>query len=125
MYQMWQAASAAPNTYVCFLIVLRSPYVCTHADIRGVLKSKDEEYVKLLKRQAADVDTLLGAMSRQMADLAAAYREELENVERALLQVGQLAARQLASILPFPPGVLSRNRVFVHVCSPCALRALP
>jgi hypothetical protein len=57
------------------------------ADIRGVLKGKDEEYVKLLKRQAADVDTLLGAMARQLADLAAAYREELENVERALLQV--------------------------------------
>jgi len=43
--------------------------------------------VKLLKRQAADTDTLLGAMARQLADLAAAYREELENVERALLQV--------------------------------------
>jgi hypothetical protein len=52
-----------------------------------VLKGKDEEYVKLLKRQAADVDSLLGAMARQLADLAAAYREELENVERALLQV--------------------------------------
>jgi hypothetical protein len=59
-----------------------------HADIRCVLKGKDEEYVKLLKRQAADVDMLLGAMARQLADLAAAYREELENVERALLQVG-------------------------------------
>ncbi|KAF6263341.1 sperm tail-domain-containing protein [Scenedesmus sp. NREL 46B-D3] len=56
------------------------------ADIRCVLKGKDEEYVKLLKRQAADVDVLLGAMARQLADLAAAYREELENVERALLQ---------------------------------------
>ncbi|WIA22959.1 hypothetical protein OEZ86_009886 [Tetradesmus obliquus] len=56
------------------------------ADIRSVLKGKDEEYVKLLKRQAADTDTLLGAMARQLADLAAAYREELENVERALLQ---------------------------------------
>eukprot|EP00882_Tetradesmus_deserticola_P028801 GHRQ01032095.1.p1 GENE.GHRQ01032095.1~~GHRQ01032095.1.p1 ORF type:complete len:269 (+),score=137.27 GHRQ01032095.1:340-1146(+) len=56
------------------------------ADIRAVLKGKDEEYVKLLRRQAADVDTLLGAMARQLADLAAAYREELENVERALLQ---------------------------------------
>jgi hypothetical protein len=47
--------------------------------------------VKLLKRQTADVDKLLGAMARQLADLAAAYREELENVERALLQVRCLA----------------------------------
>eukprot|EP00879_Flechtneria_rotunda_P030675 GHRR01033341.1.p1 GENE.GHRR01033341.1~~GHRR01033341.1.p1 ORF type:complete len:269 (+),score=128.33 GHRR01033341.1:529-1335(+) len=56
------------------------------ADIRAALKSKDEEYVKLLKRQAADVDVLLSAMSKQLTDLTAAYREELDNVEHALLQ---------------------------------------
>lgn len=43
--------------------------------------------MKLLKRQAADVDTLVGAMSKQLADLVSSYRESLESVERALLQV--------------------------------------
>ena len=43
--------------------------------------------MKLLKRQAADVDTMLSAMGQQLSQLIAAYREELENVERALLQV--------------------------------------
>lgn len=51
------------------------------------LKGKDEDYVKLLKRQAADVDTMLAAMGHQLSQMTAAYREELENVERALLQV--------------------------------------
>eukprot|EP00775_Hariotina_reticulata_P011515 gene11515-11658_t len=56
------------------------------ADMRAALKSKDEEYVKLLKRQASDVDSVLAAMTKQLQDLSAAYTEELENVERALLQ---------------------------------------
>lgn len=57
------------------------------ADIRTALKGKDEDYVKLLKRQAADVDTMLSAMGQQLSQMTAAYREELENVERALMQV--------------------------------------
>lgn len=56
------------------------------ADMRAALKSKDEEYVKLLKRQAADVDSALAAMTKQLQELSTAYKEELENVERALLQ---------------------------------------
>jgi hypothetical protein len=43
--------------------------------------------VKLLKRQAADIGTMLSAMGQQLSQMTAAYREELENVERALLQV--------------------------------------
>lgn len=58
------------------------------ADIRTALKGKDEDYVKLLKRQAADVDTMLSAMGQQLGQMTAAYREELDNVERVLLQVG-------------------------------------
>lgn len=58
-----------------------------HADIRTALKGKDEDYVKLLKRQAADVDTMLSAMGQQLGQMTAAYREELEAVERVLLQV--------------------------------------
>ena len=30
-----------------------------NAEVRAALKAKDEEYIRLLKRQAADVDTLL------------------------------------------------------------------
>lgn len=58
---------------------------CT--DIRTALKAKDEDYVKLLKRQAADVDTMLSAMGQQLSQMTAAYREELDNVDRTLLQV--------------------------------------
>lgn len=71
---------------------------CTHpplpplpnpqTDIRAALKAKDEEYVKLLQRQAADLDTLLAACSAQLGELSAAYREELAAIEGALLQVG-------------------------------------
>jgi dynein regulatory complex protein 1 len=57
------------------------------ADIRTALKAKDEDYVKLLKRQAADVDAMLSAMGQQLSQMTAAYREELENVERVSLQV--------------------------------------
>lgn len=41
----------------------------------------------MLKRQAADVDAMLAAMAQQLAQLTAAYREELESVERVLMQV--------------------------------------
>lgn len=56
-------------------------------DIRTALKAKDEEYVKLLKRQAADVDAMLSTMGQQLGQMTAAYREELQNVEGVLLQV--------------------------------------
>jgi hypothetical protein len=69
--------------------VLGSDGVLCVADIRTALKGKDEDYVKLLKRQAADVDTMLSAMGQQLGQMTAAYREELENVERVLLQVSR------------------------------------
>lgn len=56
-------------------------------DIRTALKAKDDDYVKLLKRQAADVDTMLAAMGQQLSQMTAAFREELQNVEGTLLQV--------------------------------------
>lgn len=84
-YSSHHAVTPLTTQLPCLPCMLAHTAACE--DIRSVLKRKDEEYVKLLKRQAADTDTLLGAMARQLADLAAAYREELENVERALLQV--------------------------------------
>eukprot|EP00294_Goniomonas_avonlea_P013306 CAMPEP_0114553860 /NCGR_PEP_ID=MMETSP0114-20121206/7893_1 /TAXON_ID=31324 /ORGANISM="Goniomonas sp, Strain m" /LENGTH=673 /DNA_ID=CAMNT_0001738851 /DNA_START=30 /DNA_END=2051 /DNA_ORIENTATION=+ len=45
------------------------------------LKSKDEEYVKALKKDAHDVDHLLGNMTEQFYDLHHAYEQELEDIE--------------------------------------------
>lgn len=57
------------------------------AEIKSALKSKDDEYIKLLKRQADDIDALLGFMSKQLMEMGTAYKEELEAIERALLLV--------------------------------------
>eukprot|EP00899_Mesostigma_viride_P006912 jgi/Mesvir1/16221/Mv08475-RA.1 len=56
------------------------------ADIKAELKLKDDEYVKALKRQAEDVDALLGHMGKQFRELQASYAEELEEIEAAFLQ---------------------------------------
>lgn len=62
-------------------------WVLCGTDIRTALKAKDEDYVKLLKRQAADVDTMLSAMGQQLSQMTAAYREELDNMDTTQLQV--------------------------------------
>jgi hypothetical protein len=58
-----------------------------NAEVRAALKAKDEEYIRLLKRQAADVDTLLAAMAEQTTALTSAAGDELAAVECALMQV--------------------------------------
>ncbi len=57
------------------------------AEIRTELKRKDDEFVKTLKRQAEDIDTLLQYMSRQFVEMQNAYKEELDEIESAFLQV--------------------------------------
>jgi dynein regulatory complex protein 1 len=57
------------------------------AEIKAALKAKDEEYVKLLKSQADDLDTLLSHCTAQLEQLTAAYREELAAIEAVLMQV--------------------------------------
>ena len=52
-------------------------------DIKQELKSKDDEYVKALKRQAEDADTLIGSMSEQFKELKEGYSAELVEIERA------------------------------------------
>jgi hypothetical protein len=37
----------------------KRPFSTLAAELRGALRSKDEEYVRLLKRQAGEIDTLL------------------------------------------------------------------
>jgi dynein regulatory complex protein 1 len=59
----------------------------TLPEIKGELKKKDDEFVKTLKRQAEDIDTLLQYMSRQFVEMQGAYKEELEEIEGAFLQV--------------------------------------
>jgi len=53
---------------------------------QGQLKAKDEEYVKALKRQAEDIDSLLARMTRQYAVLQEEYGDELEHIEDAFLK---------------------------------------
>lgn len=55
------------------------------AEFHLELKSKDEEYVRTLKFQAADVEELLGRMRREFKELSEEYEVELESVEDAFL----------------------------------------
>ncbi|GLC76023.1 DNA replication checkpoint protein Drc1 [Pleodorina starrii] len=56
------------------------------SEVRGELKKKDDEFVKTLKRQAEDIDTLLQYMSRQFVEMQNAFKEELDEIENAFLQ---------------------------------------
>ena len=58
-------------------------------ELRGQLKLKDDEYVKALKRQAEDVELLLGKLGQQFSMMQGAYAEELEAIEAAFLQQRQ------------------------------------
>lgn len=55
-------------------------------EIKNELKKKDDEFVKTLKRQAEDIDSLLQYMSRQFVEMQNAYKEELDEIENAFLQ---------------------------------------
>jgi dynein regulatry complex protein 1 len=50
------------------------------------LKIKDEEYIKMLKREAEDVDTLLRRMGSQTSALKERYEEELKRIESSHLK---------------------------------------
>ena len=45
------------------------------------LKSKDDQYVKDLKKQADDIDLMIERMDEQVKQLTKANRDELEQVE--------------------------------------------
>jgi hypothetical protein len=82
-----------PSCHCVNTIVIQCIFVhVLPADIRTAFKAKDDDYVKLLKRQAADVDAMLSAMGLQLSEMTAAYREELETVEGVLMQVCVFAA---------------------------------
>lgn len=47
------------------------------------LKSKDDQYVKDLKKQAEDIDLIIERMNAQIKNLQKAYREELTKIDQA------------------------------------------
>ena len=55
-------------------------------EFKGELKSKDDEYVKSLKRQSDDIELLLERMTRQFGNLRKTFDEELEEIETAFMQ---------------------------------------
>jgi len=54
-------------------------------DFQQELKSKDDQYVKDLKKAAEDVDLMVERMEEQMKQLTKAYREELTQIEKAFV----------------------------------------
>ncbi|KAI8819451.1 sperm tail-domain-containing protein [Fimicolochytrium jonesii] len=50
------------------------------------LKAKDDEYVKELKRQAEEIDTVLQRMEAHHRSFQTTLREELEQIERAFVE---------------------------------------
>ncbi|KAL9962962.1 hypothetical protein ACROYT_G032120 [Oculina patagonica] len=54
-------------------------------DFQQELKTKDDQYVKDLKKAAEDVDLMVERMEEQMKQLTKAYREELTQIEKAFV----------------------------------------
>ena len=55
-------------------------------EFKGELKTKDDEYVKSLKRQNDDVELLLESMTRQFTSLRKTFDDELEEIETSFMQ---------------------------------------
>lgn len=55
-------------------------------DYLAELKSKDDEYVRELKRQAEEIDKLLDRMESQFKAYQIALIEEAEHIERAFVE---------------------------------------
>lgn len=54
-------------------------------DFQQELKSKDDQYVKDLKKQAEDVDLMIERMEEQIKNLTKALREEMKEIEMAFV----------------------------------------
>eukprot|EP00050_Salpingoeca_kvevrii_P020977 m.104829 g.104829 ORF g.104829 m.104829 type:complete len:705 (-) comp9116_c0_seq2:384-2498(-) len=55
-------------------------------DCRRELKARDDEYVKNLRAQASDIDTLMQYMTEQIDQLNKEYAQQLEQIERTFMQ---------------------------------------
>jgi len=68
-------------------------------DFQTELKNKDEEYIKMLKQQSADITTLIGKMREQYHMLRRHYEQQLEEIEGAFEQERtELLAKNKAEI---------------------------
>mmetsp|Transcript_35004 Transcript_35004/g.99216 ORF Transcript_35004/g.99216 Transcript_35004/m.99216 type:complete len:688 (-) Transcript_35004:130-2193(-) len=56
------------------------------SEIKSELKGKDDEYVRVLKKQAEDIDVILHFMTAQFHEMKEAFQEELNEIENAFLQ---------------------------------------
>ena len=54
-------------------------------DFQQELKTKDDQYVRDLKKQAEDVDLILERMEDQVKTIMKGFREELEEIEKAFV----------------------------------------
>eukprot|EP00930_Biecheleria_cincta_P070652 TRINITY_DN58286_c0_g1_i1.p1 TRINITY_DN58286_c0_g1~~TRINITY_DN58286_c0_g1_i1.p1 ORF type:complete len:668 (+),score=205.03 TRINITY_DN58286_c0_g1_i1:101-2104(+) len=52
-------------------------------DFKTELKNKDEEYIKMLKQQSADITQLISSMRNQYHELRRHYEQQLEEIEDA------------------------------------------
>lgn len=52
-------------------------------DYQKVLKEKDDQHVKALKKQAEDIELMTARMDEQIGSLTKAYKEELREIENA------------------------------------------
>ena len=68
------------------MLAEKNKVVC---DFEEELKSKDEQYVKHLKKQTDDVDLLVERMEEQARSLLKAFYEELEEIEKVFAQERQ------------------------------------
>ena len=57
------------------------------AAMRGQLHQKDDEYVRMLKQQGEDIDSLLLNMGKQLEEMQTAYRDELSQIDSTYMQV--------------------------------------
>merc|ERR1740117_1537782 len=55
-------------------------------DFQTELKNKDEEYIKMLKQQSADITTLIGKMREQYHTLRRHYEQQSADIEGAFEQ---------------------------------------
>ncbi|EDQ89153.1 uncharacterized protein MONBRDRAFT_32581 [Monosiga brevicollis MX1] len=55
------------------------------SEFSGQLKAKDDEYVRLLRAQTADVDSMLTYLDEEIQTLAANYHQQLEEIEEAFM----------------------------------------
>ncbi|XP_069478007.1 dynein regulatory complex protein 1-like [Ambystoma mexicanum] len=62
-------------------------------ELQQELKGKDDQYVKDLKKQAADIDLLIERMEEQIRNLTKTYREELLQAEKSF----EMERRELLS----------------------------